>query len=229
MAFQFLIFVSKNVVVNGVNNMKKIILILSTFLISCSLFGCGLFSKGVEKYDTLSEKDEICNQKWADIDTNLQRRADLIPNLVETVKAAAGNENKILKEVMEARAKATQVTMVVKEGQNDFENEAKMREYLQAQNSLGTTLSRLMNVQEAYPELKSNQNFLNLQEQIEGTENRLLRSRQEYNKAVGDFNLELRRFSGKIINPLTNSEFKPRVYFKADAGSTAAPKVSFSN
>lgn len=197
-----------------------LLMILAVF----TFFGC---DKGIQKYDTLVDKDETCNQLWANYESTLQRRADLIPNLVETVKAAAGSENKIIKEVMEARAKATQVTITPQAG--DFEDPEKLKQHLQAQSGLGNTLSRLMMVQESYPELKSNENFRNLQTQIESTENRILRARQEYNKSVQAFNLELRRVSGKIVNPLTGHEFKPRAYFAADAGAVNAPKVNFTS
>lgn len=199
--------------------MKFLILFLTLILITPTM-GC---NTAVNKYDTLVEKDEACSEALGNINSNMQRRSDLIPNLVSVAKAAAGSENKILKEVMEARSKATAVTITP----SDLENEAKMKEYVSSQSALGSSLSRLMMVQEQYPELKSNENFRQLQSQIEGTENRILIARKRYNEKVKEFNVELRRVGGKIINPLTGNEFKPKVYFQADEAALAAPKVEF--
>lgn len=186
--------------------------------------GCGLLNKGAEKYDTLVNKDEVCNQKWSDYESQLQRRSDLIPNLVATVKGSASHEEKTLKEVMEARSAATQIKMT----SEDLTDPDKMASFQKAQEQVKGSLSRLMMVQEAYPDLKANSQFHDLMVQMEGTENRLLRSRQEYNKVVQDYNLELRRISGKVVNPLTGNEFKSRVYFSADESAKTAPKVDFS-
>jgi LemA protein len=185
---------------------------------------CSLIDKGVEKYDTLVNKDEICNQMWADYEAQLQRRADLIPNLVAVVKGSAAHEEKTLKEVMEARAAATQIKI----SGEDVTDPEKMAAFQKAQEQLKGTLSRLMMVQENYPDLKANAQFHDLMVQMEGTENRILRARQQYNKTVQDYNLELRRISGKAINPLTGHEFKPRIYFSADESAKTAPKVDFS-
>jgi LemA protein len=186
--------------------------------------GCSLFDQGVKKYDTLVDKDEICNQTWSNYESQLQRRADLIPSLVAVVKGSAAHESKTLKEVIEARASATQIKLTA----DDLTNPEKMAAFQKAQDQLKGSLSRLMMVQETYPDLKANAQFHGLMIQIEGTENRILRARQEYNKAVQDYNLELRRISGKAINPLTNMEFKPRVYFQADASAKTAPTVDFT-
>lgn len=195
---------------------------LFLFLLSIAcLTGC---QRGIQKYDTLVDKDEICNQKWADYEAQLQRRSDLIPNLVQVVKASAAHENNTLKDVIEARAHAQQIKM----SPEDFSDPEKLAAFQKAQSSLGGALSRLVMLQESYPDLKANQNFKDLQVQIEGTENRILRSRTEYNKAVQSYNLELRRVSGKVINPITGHEFKPRAYFSADANAKDAPKVDFN-
>lgn len=193
--------------------MKSILLILfSIFCFSCS------------KYDELVSKDERCNQAWADVESQLQRRSDLVPNLVATVKGSAAHEEKTLKEVVEARASATQLKLTGE----DFSNPEKMAAFQKSQDQLKGTLSRLMMVQESYPDLKANAQFHDLMVQMEGTENRILRARQEYNKVVQDYNLELRRVSGKVMNPLTGHEFKPRVYFAADEAAKIAPKVDFA-
>jgi LemA protein len=186
--------------------------------------GCGLLDQGVQKYDTLVDKDERCNQKWADYEAQLQRRADLIPNLVQVVKGAAAHEEKTLREVMEARAAATQIKL----SGDDLSDPEKFKKFQEAQAQLKGSLSRLMMVQENYPDLKSNAQFHDLMVQMEGTENRILRSRTDYNVAVQAYNLELRRVSGKVINPVTGHEFKPRVYFQADDTSRVAPKVDFT-
>ncbi len=186
--------------------------------------GCNSCDHFINNYDQLSELDEICSQKWSDYEAQLQRRSDLIPNLVNVVKAAASSEEKIMKEVMEARAQATKVTLSA----DDFSNEEKLKQFQAAQAAVGNSLSRLLAVQESYPELKSNQNFRDLQVQIEGTENRILRARTEYNKSAKNFNAELRKIrGGKLINPLTGNEFKPRIYFQAAPGSEKASEVKF--
>ena len=148
----------------------------------------------------------------------------MIPQFVEVVRGSAAHESQTLKEVMEARAGATQVKLTA----DDLSDPDKMKKFEAAQNQLKGSLSRLMMVQEQYPDLKANEQFKVLQVQIEGTENRILRSRQEYNKAVADYNLEVRRVSGKAINPLTGHEFKPRAYFQADESAKAAPKINFA-
>jgi LemA protein len=190
---------------------------------SVASMGCGLADQGIQKYDTLVDKDEICNQKWADYEAQLQRRADLIPNLVAVVKGSAAHESKTLKEVMEARAASTQIKLTA----DDLTDPAKMAAFQKAQDQLKGSLSRLMMVREAYPDLKANAQFQGLMVQMEGTENRILRSREEYNKSVQSFNLELRRVSGKVLSPFTGKEFKPRVYFSADESAKVAPKVDF--
>lgn len=182
--------------------------------------------KGTMKYDTLIDKDEACNRAWSDYESNLQRRADMIPQLVSVVRASAKHEEKTLKEVTEARAAATQ--MKIDPSAGDFENPEKMAEFAKTQNTLGTAMSRLLVANEKYPELQANKAFANLQVQIEGTENRLLRAREQYNKAVADFNKELRHVSGKVINPVTGYEFRPRAYFKVAPGAEKAPVIDFS-
>lgn len=191
---------------------------------SVAVLGCGILDKGVQKYDALVNKDETCMQKWSDYEAQLQRRSDLIPNLVGIVKGSAAHEEKTLKEVVDARASATQVKLTGE----DFTDSAKMAAFQKAQDQMKGSLSRLMMVQESYPDLKANAQFHDLMIQLEGTENRILRSRTEYNKSVQDYNLELRRVSGKVINPVTGHEFKTRIYFSADESSKTAPKVDFT-
>lgn len=184
--------------------------------------------KGTIKYDTLVDKDEMCERKWSDYESNLQRRSDMIPQLVSVVKGSAAHEEDTLTAVTEARAKATRPEIKLDPKNDDFSNPEKVAAFQQAQSQLGTALGKLMMVQEKYPTLQANKGFHDLQIQIEGTENRLLRAREEYNKAVADFNSELRHVSGKVINPVTGHEFKPRVYFKMDPQAASAPNIDFS-
>jgi len=194
---------------------------------SMTLTGCDIFDRGVQKYDTLVDKDEACNQAWADYESNLQRRGDMIPQLVAVVKGSAQHEEATLVAVTQARANATRPEIKLDPKNDDFANPEKVKAFQEAQSHLGATMSRLLVANENYPELRANQSFHDLQVQIEGTENRLLRAREQYNKAVAEFNKELRHVSGKVINPVTGHEFKPRVFFSADESAKAAPKIDF--
>jgi LemA protein len=198
--------------------------------------GDSVVEKGTIKYDTLVDKDETCNEKWADYQSQIQRRNDMIPQLVGVVKGAAAHEEVTLIAVTQARAAATRPEIQMQEARhnpdgsvtNDFENPDKLAAYQAAQASLSTSLVALRDrAQEAYPQLAANQGYHDLQVQIEGTENRILRSREEFNSSVKDFNGELRHVSGKVINPITGFEFKPRQYFSADQGANVAPTVDF--
>jgi len=182
---------------------------------------------GAAKYDTLVDKDEACNQAWADYESALKRRADLIPQLVAVVKGVAGHEASTLIAVTEARASATRPEIKLDPSKGDFENPEKFKQFSAAQDGLGSAMSKLMVANERYPELTANQQFRDLQIQIEGTENRLLRAREQYNKAVKEFNTELRHVSGKIINPLTGREFAPRVYFSVEEKDKETPTIDF--
>lgn len=194
---------------------------------SMAVSGCNLLDQGQQKYDTLVDKDEVCNQKWADYESNLQRRGDMIPQLVAVVKASAAHEETTLVAVTQARANATRPEIKLDPKNDDFSDPQKFAAFQAAQSTLGTQLSRLLVASENYPTLQASTQFHDLQVQIEGTENRLLRAREEYNKAAMSFNTELRHVSGKVINPITGHEFKPRVYFSADEASKAVPKIDF--
>lgn len=185
--------------------------------------GDNVVEKGTIKYDTLVDKDEVCEQKWSDIESNMQRRADLIPQLVATVKGSAAHENDTLTNVMKARAEASSIHLDRAAG--DFEDANKFAQYQAAQQKVHTALQQL---QENYPNLQANAAFHDLTISIEGTENRILRAREEYNKAVASFNQELRHVSGKVINPITGHEFHPREYFKMDPESAKAPSIDFN-
>jgi LemA protein len=178
------------------------------------LSGCG--------YNSLQIKEESVFKAWADIEAALQRRGDLIPNLVETVKGYASHERETLEAVVNARAKATSVQL----SPGDLSDAAKMQQFQEAQGGLGSALSRLMVVVERYPDLKANQNFLDLQNQLEGTENRINVARQRYNQAVELFNSSIRKFPESLTNNLLlNLERKE--YFKADAAAKDVPSVKF--
>jgi LemA protein len=195
-------------------SMKKHLIRLFAVLTILFLSGCG--------YNLMQSNEEAVNKAWGDVESNLQRRADLIPNLVEVVKGYASHEKETLQAVIEARSKATAVT--IKPG--DLGNAQAMAQFSQAQGGLSSALSRLMVVVEKYPDLKANQNFMDLQNQLEGTENRINVSRQRYNEAVETFNFSIRKFP----NSLTNSillHLDRKEYFKADEGAKAAPKVKF--
>ncbi|HMK72885.1 MAG TPA: LemA family protein [Myxococcaceae bacterium] len=178
---------------------------------------------GCQSYDELIAKDQVCEQRWADYQAALQRRADLVPNLVETVKAAAKQEQATLTAVLDARAKATSIQL----SGADLEDPAKVAAFEKAQDQLKGALSRLLVVQEAYPDLKSNQGFRELQVQLEGTENRILRAREQYNAAVAAYNTELKKIRGSVIRKATGQTFKERVYFTASADAQTAPQVKF--
>lgn len=183
--------------------------------------GEGVVEKGVIKYDGLVDKDEDCTKAWADYESQLQRRADLIPQLASVVKGAAKHENSTLTNVMKARSEASSIHLNPAAG--DFEDAKKFAEYQATQQKVHTALQQL---QENYPQLQANENFKNFQTQIEGTENRLNRARQVYNDKVAEFNKELRHVSGKVINPITGWEFKPRIPFQASEEAKVAPKIN---
>lgn len=175
---------------------------------------------GVSKYNGIVSEEEKTSTAWGQVENAYQRRADLIPNLVETVKGYAAHEEKTLTEVIEARANATAVKV-------DPANvtEETLKQFSAAQGDLTAALSRLIAVRESYPDLKANQNFLELQAQLEGTENRITVARNDFNKAARDFNTTIRQFPGNIVAKLCG--FSTKAYFQAEEGARKAPKVSF--
>jgi len=209
------------------NNLFLIFSLLSTAVITPSISGCDACG-AIEKFDVLVSKDETCQQKWSDYESQLQRRSDMIPQLVSVVKGSAAHEQETLSAVVQARANATRPEIHLDPKSDDFSNPEKIKAFQQAQAQLGTALGKLMMIQESYPDLKANQAFHDLQITIEGTENRIGRSREEYNKSVQGYNLELRRVGGRAINSLTGKEFKVREYFKMDPEAGKAPTIDFS-
>jgi LemA protein len=199
---------------NVLQHMKKFYRVLIMAAAVAMLTGCG--------YNSLQQMEEGVFRAWSDVESNLQRRADLIPNLVQTVKGYAAHEKETLQAVVEARSKATSITLST----GDLANAQAMQQMADAQGALSGALSRLMVVVERYPDLKANQAFLDLQNQLEGTENRINVARQRYNRAVETFNAAIRKFPYSLTNSLL-LKLERKAYFKAEAGAEQAPKVEF--
>ncbi len=193
---------------------SSMVRLISLILFFITLSGCG--------YNSIQQNEETVKRTWGDLESQLQRRADLVPNLVATVKGAANFEKETLTAVVEARAKATSVKLTPEM----LSNQAAMSQFRNAQNNLSSTLSRLLISVERYPELKANQNFRDLQNQLEGTENRISVARQRYNGAVETFNFSIRRFPDSLTNEFL-LKLKPKEYFKADATAKVLPTVKF--
>lgn len=171
-------------------------------------------------YNGLVQKEEVVLKAWSNVETQYQRRSDLIPNLVNIVKGYAAHETNTFKEVVEARAKATSI-------QIDPSNitPEQLKEFQQAQSQVGSALGRLLAVSENYPELKANENFKELQAQLEGTENRIQKSRSDFNEEVQTYNVAVRKFPGNIVAMIAG--FNTKANFTADEGAQNAPKVQF--
>ena len=194
---------------------RKKLRILLVCLLGLFFYACG--------YNTMQQNEETVFSAWGNVESNLQRRADLIPNLVETVKGYAAHERETLEAVINARAKATSVKISA----SDLNNPAAMQQLQAAQGELSSALARLMVVVERYPDLKANQNFQDLQNQLEGTENRINVARQRYNQNVETFNFSIRKFPNSLTNKLLlNLERKE--YYKAEEGAARAPEVKFN-
>lgn len=172
------------------------------------------------QYNGMVANDEAVTTAWAGVESQYQRRSDLIPNLVNTVKGYAAHEKETLEGVVEARAKATQVTVNA-----DNLTPERFAEFQKAQGELSAALGRLMRITENYPQLRANENFSELQAQLEGTENRINESRLRFNEAVQEYNLSIRRFPGNIFAGLFG--FEKRDKFEAADGAEQAPKVEF--
>jgi len=184
-------------------------------LAAISLAGCGL--------NSVPTAEEKVNAAWGDLQADYQRRADLIPNLVETVKGYAQQEKTVLTQVTEARAKASSIQL----NANDLSDPAKVQAFQNAQSQLGGSLGRLLATFEAYPDLKSNENFLTLQSQLEGTENRIEIARRDYNEAVRQYNTTIRTFPDAVGAKIFYGS-KPKVPFEATAEAQKAPSVTFN-
>jgi LemA protein len=179
-----------------------------------------LFSWGSKSYNNLVTKSQVVEQQWAQVENVYQRRSDLIPNLVNTVKGVANFEQKTLTAVIEARAKATSVQINPKNL-----DEASLQKFQSAQDNLSSSLARLMVVVENYPQLKATQNFSELQAQLEGTENRITVERMKFNEVVQDYNIQVKRFPSNIFAGMFG--FREKAYFKAIQDAEKAPQVQF--
>lgn len=185
-------------------------------LMALLLSGCGI--------NNIPTYDEQVKSAWSQVENQYQRRADLVPNLVETVKSFAEQERETLTAVMEARAKATSIQIDA----DALDNPEKLQQFQQAQGELSSALSRLMAVSERYPELRSNQNFLALQSQLEGTENRIAVARRDFIQAVERYNTEIRTFPGRLWHSLLYGDMPLRENFEATAeNAEEAPQVQF--
>lgn len=193
--------------------MKRFILGLLALVSIATMPSCS-------SYNNMVTKDETVAQAWANVETQYQRRADLIPNLVASVKGYATHEQQTLTEVIEARASATQIKLNLE----DLTTE-NMAKYQAAQGAVSSALGRLIAISESYPDLKANQNFLELQAQLEGTENRIAVARENFNRVTRDYNSTIRRFPANLIANMFDFTTKP--YFEATSEAATAPKVEF--
>jgi LemA protein len=198
------------------------------------LIGCGvtlaiilillisIYTYGKNAYNSMVQMEETVKERWSQVENVYQRRMDLIPNLVETVKGYASHERETFEAVTEARAKAGGMFNISEQVLND---PAMLEKFQAAQSSLSGALQRLMVIQEQYPELKANQNFLSLQDQLEGTENRISTERRRFNEVAREYNIFIKQFPRMILANLFG--FKEKAFFKAQEGAETAPKVEF--
>lgn len=177
---------------------------------------------GISSYNGLVEQQENVNQAWAQVENQYQRRADLVPNLVNTVKGAANFEQETLTQVVEARSRATSIQVST----DDLNDPQKLEQFQQAQSQLSGALSRLLVTVERYPEIQANENFRDLQNQLEGTENRIATERMRFNQAAQGYNTSIRTFPRTIFAGLFG--FDSKAYFEADEGAEQAPEVNFN-
>ena len=192
---------------------SKIVLIaIAAFIVIIGFWGCN-------GYNGLISADQGVKKVWSNVETNYQRRTDLYSSVIKVIEGSANFEKSTLKEVIEARSKATSI-------QVDINDPASLEAYQKAQANLQGSFSRLMAIAESYPNLKTTDEFIGFQAQIEGTENRINVARQDYNKAIEDYNLRVKRFPGVILARLFGYTDKP--YYKADEGTEKAPKIDFN-
>ncbi len=195
------------------NNISKYIFVIFLIIASSNFYGCG--------YNKLVTLEESVNSAWSQVENQYQRRADLIPNLVSTVQGSADFEKSTLTEVTDARSRVGQIKLSA----DDLSDPEKFQAFQKAQDQLSSALSRLLVVSENYPQLKSNENFLQLQSQLEGTENRISVERRRFNETVQTYNTETRSFPTLIMAKIFG--FKEKEYFKSVSGSEKAPDVNF--
>jgi len=198
---------------------KSLLVLIVVFVILGLIVGIG-FLTSISKYNTMVQYDENITNAWSQVENQYQRRADLIPNIVNTVKGYAEFEQETLTQVIEARSKATSVNINA-----ENLNEQTLSQFQQAQDGLSSALSRLLVVVEKYPDLKANQNFLELQAQLEGTENRIANERMKFNETTKTYNVYIRKFPARFFAGIFGFEQKP--YFKAQEGAEKVPEVQF--
>ena len=194
---------------------KRTVLLALTIFVTVTASGCG--------YNTLTTKQQNVKAKWANVETQLQRRGDLINNLVESAKLAGVQEQEVFGKIAEARSRLLNATNQAPQGEGGDKSPEQKQAVIDAANSFGGTIGRLLVLQEAYPQLQSNQNFLKLQDEVVGTENRIATSRKDYNDATQDYNTTRARFPTVISAKLFG--FKEEPYFKAEEGATQVPRI----
>lgn len=191
----------------------------TVILITCLAIAAIIAVWGIKEYNNLVVAEESVTTAWSNVESQYQRRADLIPNLVNTVKGYASHEQETLDAVISARAKALQTNI------SDDLSQENIQKFQAAQNELGNALGRLIAIRESYPDLKANQNFMQLQEQLEGTENRIQVERQKFNETVKSYNIHIRRFPTNIVAGMFN--FDAKSTFTSDPNAENAPSVEF--
>ena len=196
-------------------NKRRLLLLAVVIFITATAGGCS--------YNTLTTKHENVKAKWANVETQLQRRADLLNNLVETAKLAGVQEQEVFGKIAEARSKLLNAAQQAPQGEGGDKTPEQKQAVIDAANSFGGTIGRLLVLQEQYPQLKSNENFLKAQDEVVGTENRIATARKDYNEAVQDYNTTRARFPTVISAKLFG--FKEEPYFKAEEGATQVPKI----
>jgi len=194
---------------------QRILLMIAIMFVAITSGGCG--------YNTLTTKHENVKGKWANVETNLQRRADLIGNLVEAAKMAGIQEQEVFGRIAEARSRLLNAQQQAPQGEGGDKTPEQKQAVIDAANTFGGTIGRLLVLQEAYPQLKSNENFMKLQDEIVGTENRIAVARRDYNDAVQDYNTTMKSFPTVISAKLFG--FREEPYFKAEEGAQQVPKI----
>lgn len=194
---------------------RRLLLLALVIFVAATGSGCG--------YNTLTTKHENVKAKWANVETQLQRRADLLNNLIETAKLAGVQEQEVFGKIAEARSKLLNAAQQPPQGADGDKTPEQKQAVIDAANSFGGTVGRLLALQESYPQLRSNENFLKAQDEVVGTENRIAVARKDYNDAVQDYNTTLKSFPTVISAKLFG--FKEEPYFKAEEGATAVPKI----
>jgi LemA protein len=192
------------------------LLLALALFVSVTASGCG--------YNTLQSKQQNVKAKWASVENQLQRRADLIPNAFEAAKAAGVQEQEVFGQIAEARSRLLNATSAAPQGDNGDKSPEQKQAVIEANNSFGGTIGRLLSLQENYPQLRSNENFLRFQDELTGTENRISVAREDYNRAVQDYNTTRGSFPTVIAAKIYG--FKEEPYFKAEEGARQAPKIN---